>query len=448
MMSRKTWICTFLTVLTVVCLLVGCSDEPDIQDTSSVAVSGESSVSADESLALSKQESSDSSSVDSSDEASSEQASGDEASSAVSDEVSSESDESDPEESSKPETSKPETSKPETSKPETSKPETSKPETSKPETSKPETSKPETSKPETSKPETSKPETSKPETSKPETSKPETSKPETSKPETSKPETSKPEISEPDESEEPDISVPEVSKPEDSSEPEISQPDPNMPEVGSGTEEDPYLMIPDGETLTLTTIKIGGGSSVFYGIQRIGGKDLVIYDPDVYIKYEGKRYEAVEGVLTMRFETALASDFITIEIGNSGGTDKAFLMQFADPKGSQGNPEIVDLSAGNYSVSLEAEDSDGYYYRYKADKNGKIRFSMTASVDSVMTVTNNRSLAQRGTDSDGAADANGWLYLEIDVQAGDELVIVVGAVPNRRGKYPATDITWKAEYVA
>ena len=206
--------------------------------------------------------------------------------------------------------------------------------------------------------------------------------------------------------------------------------------------------------MTLTTVKIGGGSSVFYGIQRIGGKDLVIYAPDVYIVYEGKRYEPIEGVLTMRFKTALASDFIQVEIGNSGNADKSFFLQFADPMGAQGNPQSIDLSVGLDEISLEKDDADGFYYRCTATKTGTIRFSLTATKDSVLTVTNNRNSTQGTVDTVAPAegenkptDENGWFCFELDVQEGDELIIIVGTIPNRRGN-PAADVTWKAEYIA
>jgi|GEM_PF-2582247 len=230
-------------------------------------------------------------------------------------------------------------------------------------------------------------------------------------------------------------------------EPETPAPEVFVPELGDGTEETPYLVIPNTKTLSMTTVAIDAGQSVVYGIQRIGGKSVTINDPDAYIVYEGVRYEAVDGVLSVQLEPVLASEDILLEIGNDGAAEQSFVLQFSDPVGSYENPTTVDLSEKSYNISLAADDSDGFYYRYTATNNGTIRFLMTASTNGLLSVTNNSDFVQRTSDFDGQTDENGWTYIEIDVQTGEELLIVVGALPNRRGKYPAIDIVWMAQYI-
>jgi len=90
----------------------------------------------------------------------------------------------------------------------------------------------------------------------------------------------------------------------------------------------------------------------------------------------------------------------------------------------------------------------GYFYRYIATGDGTIRFYLSATVDSFIRVTNNRSYAQMTSDGVDTVDEQGRTYFDVPVQAGDELSINMGAIPNRRGKYPATVITWSAEYLA
>ena len=216
--------------------------------------------------------------------------------------------------------------------------------------------------------------------------------------------------------------------------------------IGSGTEDDPYLQTPDLETMTVETVSIPAGGSVFYGIYRTGKMTFTIDNAAAYVVCEGDRYDAENGTVEFIGPNILASDAVLFEIGNSGDADAVFTIHFANQKGSQMDPEVITALADDHSVSLAEEQSSGYYYQYIAEKSGMIRFFMEASVDSMMYVTNNRNSAQRSTEGDALTDANGNTYIEIEAQEGDEIIVNVAAKPNRRGNYPATDITWNGLY--
>ena len=265
------------------------------------------------------------------------------------------------------------------------------------------------------------------------------------------------ESSESEESSEPDEnSVPEESfEPDESSESEeSSEPDENsIPEESSepedpaeGTKEQPYLEIPESNNMTVTTVSVPAGKSVFYDIYRVGGMIFTIDSANAYVIYEGDRYEAKNGVLSFRIENALASDAISFEIGNSGSSAEAFKITFTNPEGTYANPTVIKTLSGDITVSLEEGKETGYYYRYIAEQDGVIRFYMTATSDSVVLITNNRNSAQRTSESDSMTDEQGAEYVEMEVLKGDELMINVGAKPNRRGKYPATEITWSGKF--
>jgi hypothetical protein len=286
--------------------------------------------------------------------------------------------------------------------------------------------------------------------SEPEASSEETSsEPEESSEEpSSEPEESSEEIpSEPEESSEEIPSEPEESSEETSSEPEESSEELPYEPDGSGTEEDPYLYIPK-ENEPVTTVEIAGGAFYHYAIYRVGGMDLVIESNDVYVIYEGVTYTPENGVLSLRVERELASTAILFVIGNNGSETQRFSLSFSSPLGSMSNPEILTSFAEDRVVSLEANDEMGYFFRYVATQSGTIRFYFSATQSSMIVATNNRSSAQRSSEESDALDEQGRRYFDIQVEAGDELIINMGAIPNRRGKYPATVITWCAEYLA
>ena len=215
--------------------------------------------------------------------------------------------------------------------------------------------------------------------------------------------------------------------------------------LGVGSKDQPYLEHPS-ENMTVTTVSIPAGRSLFYNIYRVGGMVLTINNSNAYVVYDGTRYNANGGSVSFQVGSALASDAISFEIGNSGSSATSFTLQFSNTTGSYMNPVSVSRITDKNKVSLAEGADAGYYYKYYAEKSGKLRLYMTASVESMMFATNNRNSAQRSTEEDAQTDAQGT-YIEIEVQQGDEILINVAAKPNRRGKYPATEITWNGKYV-
>ena len=226
--------------------------------------------------------------------------------------------------------------------------------------------------------------------------------------------------------------------------------DANTPDVGEGSASQPYLEIPvvGNNSSSVTTVSIPAGGSKFYSIQRIGGMVVTINNANAYVVCNGTRYDAQGGVISFIAPAALASDFITLEIGNKGGATASFTLVFTNLVGTQANPKIISAGTlGNtQTIALAEGDSDGYNYKYYAEKTGKVRFYISATATSILSVTNNRSYVQRTTESDAQTDGAGT-YVEIDVNAGDELIIIVGATPNKRGKYPAVTINWYGKYI-
>lgn len=218
--------------------------------------------------------------------------------------------------------------------------------------------------------------------------------------------------------------------------------------TGAGSASEPYLEIPvvGNNSSSITTVSIPAGGSKFYSIQRIGGMVVTLNNANAYIICNGTRYDAQGGKISFIAPAALASEFITMEIGNKGGAACSFTLVFTNLVGSQANPSIISTMGSTNTISLAAGDSDGYNYKYKAERAGTIRFYISANVASILTVTNNRNSTQRTTDADAQTDASGT-YVEMEVQAGDEIIIIVGAAPDRRNKFPAVTINWYGKYI-
>lgn len=216
--------------------------------------------------------------------------------------------------------------------------------------------------------------------------------------------------------------------------------------LGVGTADNPYEDIPDAETMTLTTISVPAGKTVYYSIQRTAGKWFEINDPDLYvIDSAGNRHDS-----SFQVEGGLASDYILFQIGNKGGSAKTFTLKFLDIKGTWQNPERLS-TAGQYVAHLSAGDEVGYHYKYTAEKKGTLRFYITSETSPGkcgLNVTNNNNMANRNFQAEVQEDSKGQ-YVELPadyVNAGDEIMIIVAA-EKYRGEIPAADVTWEIVYV-
>ena len=217
---------------------------------------------------------------------------------------------------------------------------------------------------------------------------------------------------------------------EESIEPEI---------IGSGTEDDPYLLFPD-ENQRLETYSIPAGETQHYAIYRVGGTVLTAESDDIEITYGGVTYTAKKGKVSFEIAYALASEAIPFAIKNTDKSDAVFTISFESPLGTMSNPEKVTNVSKKNEVSIPAGNETGYHFLYVAEKDGTLRLYMESSVAALMSVTNNSNSANRTSDE---TDND---YVEIEVKKGDELVIVVGAQRDKRNKIPAVDISWNAVY--
>lgn len=236
-----------------------------------------------------------------------------------------------------------------------------------------------------------------------------------------------------------------------------------QPEDVNGVEQKPVTTTPDGEEIIglgsasqpyeylaeatsngvkVTTVEIPAGQTIYYKINKIGGMLLNIKDSDLYIvDSKGTRHDS-----NFVVEDALASDFVLLQIGNKGTTDKSFTIKFSNIKGTWENPEVITTMGTTTNLSYGKDT--GYYYKFTVVEAGTLRFYIDSQTnDSDISVTNNRNSANRTFVADAKTDAQGRKYIEIeDVKAGDVLMINVCAMPDASWSYPETTVVWHGEY--
>lgn len=221
--------------------------------------------------------------------------------------------------------------------------------------------------------------------------------------------------------------------------------------LGAGSKSQPYLETPDSN-MTVKTVQIPAGKALYYDIYRVGGKYLTINDSDAYVIYNGTRYNSSGGSVSFVVGSALASDAVSFQIGNSSSSAKSFKISFYDVYGTYDNPEIIKKMDGKQiTTTLYDGDDTGYTYKYTAEKDGIIRFYVKNSLDEFLfSATRNMYsdgllIPVQSTFVDGVKTDDSGNYIEVEVLKGDTVMIGVSSYP-MGAYYPAATVKWYGVY--
>lgn len=203
----------------------------------------------------------------------------------------------------------------------------------------------------------------------------------------------------------------------------------------------------------VVTVDIKAGTSEFYKLSRVANRILTINSPNAFVVYNGVKYSAQNGVLSFTVvSNLLASDQILFEIGNSGSKTESFTIIFSSPVGSKDNPKKLDSIGEKITVTIDKGNDQGYFYSYKATKDGKIKFYILSdakkgklTVDKLIDPQNFIIQQRNTTDTDEdylKTDSIGT-YVEFDVKKDDEFFIGAAFISSSDS---SINIDWKAVY--
>jgi len=188
-------------------------------------------------------------------------------------------------------------------------------------------------------------------------------------------------------------------------------------------------------------IAVPAGETVFYQSYMIGGTEMTIATDNAVVLYAGTRYQAEEGVIEVALQQGMGRQPVAFGIKNNTDENRVYEVEFAYPVGTQMNPAelAVDVIYAAYNDG-RVDGGESYYYTYTAEEDGTVDFwfaECTEGVEGDIIVTNMNTYAQLTLSYDGVADAWGDLSLSVPVAAGDELQIMVVALPDEEWNYPA-----------
>lgn len=190
---------------------------------------------------------------------------------------------------------------------------------------------------------------------------------------------------------------------------------------------------------------VQAGHLVHYHLYRVSDTSLVIADPYAFAVYNGVTYEAEDGVLTVPgLYTDNTNTPVSIAIGNRAKEDKTFQVTLEYPQGHQMNPLL--LNAGPLSTYCEEGNSQGVYYTYTAEKDGKlvIRLKQAAqAADCNITVTSNN--VEGGTQSISLSETEGT-SITFPMSAGESVSVCIVMNPVNGFNYPEAIVSSTVSY--
>ncbi|MBR3769319.1 MAG: hypothetical protein IKL06_02185, partial [Lachnospiraceae bacterium] len=214
-----------------------------------------------------------------------------------------------------------------------------------------------------------------------------------------------------------------------------------------GAIESNPIMIQD----MMFTQEVRAGKQVYF-TGRIGGMILTVTGENAYVVYEGQRYDAVDGKVSVPMADNGFFYWPAFSIGNAGDETVVYNVAITYPAGHQMNPEVieeVDVFANYYDGSLAANNTTGYFYTHTVAETGTMDFSFAEVTEGVVgdiSVQNQNTYQMFTLDADGEEDMWGNKVLTVPVTAGDVLVINVVALPDANWNWPAMDYSMAVSF--
>ena len=205
-----------------------------------------------------------------------------------------------------------------------------------------------------------------------------------------------------------------------------------------------------GSTLEFTA-DVKANHLVCFDLYRVNDTSLIIKSKDAYVIYLGTTYVAVNGVVTVpNLYSQYTNVPVSIQIGNKGSKDATFEVSLTYPKGHRENP--IEMQLNKFTVDAKKNNEQGVYYHWTPSTAGTLTLSLdkitsnsgTVEADISVTVTSivdGLPIPQQFTMSEIEGNV-----LSVDVNVGDDVVIIVGVLPNSQNRYLAAKIDVTASF--
>lgn len=195
-------------------------------------------------------------------------------------------------------------------------------------------------------------------------------------------------------------------------------------------------------------VNVEAGKEFYCNIFNCDGIIFFVENPDVYVMYGGRRYDANEqGVIEFELSCKSANGYAQVMFGSDSEEPQNFVAKLNTPPGTINTP--IDISYGELSVLLEQGRDEGLYYIIAADKTGFIHLTVTGiseGADYEIEFYNMNTAQTLWFSTSCVEDVDGNYVTVVPVNAKDVLRIGFSSRQDRTGNYPEMTIQALVSY--
>lgn len=207
---------------------------------------------------------------------------------------------------------------------------------------------------------------------------------------------------------------------------------------GTGTQEDPYTI--QGNNVD---VEVPAGGTV-YCTGRFSGMILSVNGGDCTIAHDGSTVDSAWGWAEMEITGGNMWQPPVFTLTNTGA-DAEYNLSFDYPLGSSMNPEEV-YAGSPITATLEANDQDGYTYKFMAPADGTFKIIVDAANRNGWNVSANNITS--GAYGDYLMSSDGSTTDTLTAKADDEIQIMVNTMGANFWETPAGEVTFEISFVS
>lgn len=185
-------------------------------------------------------------------------------------------------------------------------------------------------------------------------------------------------------------------------------------------------------------------------IHKVSNVWMQVKNPHIYVEYGGKKFTAQGGEVGLLVSAPSTFEPAQLIFGNSGTEKQTFTVTLSNLAGSFDNP--YTLSVGEFTASVSAGNNQGVYFKYTAAEDGYFNLQclgVTPNIKYGFSVMNLTTSVMRTMEDDGVVDEQtGAKALTMAMNKGEQLRIIIAAMPDDSNNYPAASFRMLAKFTA
>ena len=197
-------------------------------------------------------------------------------------------------------------------------------------------------------------------------------------------------------------------------------------------------------------LTVAPGKIHYLNIHKATNVWLQVNNKDIFVEYGSKKYTATGGTVGLLVSAPSTFEPAQVGFGNSGTETLTFTVTLSNLAGSYDNP--YTLQVGEFTTSVSAGNNQGVYFKYTAQEDGYFSLqclNVSPDIAYDFSLMNLTTSAMRNMSGDAGIDSDtGKKVVTMAMNQGEQLRIIISALPDDSNSYPAANFKMLAKFTA